>query len=55
LGTLNVTDSTRETLVAHVKKGGDLRLSTAADRADFTRRCGEMFQMIAATPEFQFC
>ncbi len=55
VGTLNVTDSTRQTLVAHVKQGGDLRLSTAAERAEFTRRCGEMFQMIAATGEFQFC
>ena len=55
LGTLNLTDSTHEVLVAHARKGGDLRLSTAAERADFTRRCGEMFQMIAATGEFQFC
>jgi len=28
---------------------------TAAERTEFTRRCGEMFQMLAATAEFQFC
>jgi hypothetical protein len=55
VGNTNVTDSTRETLVAHVKKAGDIRLSSAADQAAFTRRCGELFQMIAATAEFQFC
>jgi hypothetical protein len=55
VGNTNLAESTRETLVAHVKQGGDLRLSNAAERKDFTRRCGEMFQMIAATAEFQFC
>ena len=55
VGNTNIADSTREALVAHVKKGGDIRLSSAADRTEFTRRCGEMFQMIAATAEFQFC
>jgi uncharacterized protein (DUF1800 family) len=55
VGNTNIADSTREALVAHIKKGGDIRLSSAADRTEFTRRCGEMFQMIAATAEFQFC
>jgi uncharacterized protein (DUF1800 family) len=55
VGNTNIADSTRETLVAYAKKGGELRLSTPAERAEFARRCGEMFQMIAATGEFQFC
>ena len=55
VGSLNITDSTREALIAYAKNGGDIRLSSAADRTEFTRRCGEMFQMIAATGEFQFC
>jgi hypothetical protein len=55
VGNTNIADSTREALVAHVKKGGDIRLSSAAGQADFPRRCAEMFQMIAATAEFQFC
>jgi hypothetical protein len=55
VGSLNVTDATRQALVAYAEEGGDINLGTAKDRAEFTRRCGEMFQMIAATSEFQFC
>jgi uncharacterized protein (DUF1800 family) len=55
VGSLNVTDSTRQALVAYAQKGGDISLGTAKERGEFTRRCGEMFQMIAATGEFQFC
>ena len=54
VGTLNLTDDTRQSLVAHAQRGGDLRQDTEADRAEFTRRAGEMFQMIASTSEFQF-
>ena len=54
VGTLNLTDDTRQALVAHAQRGGDLRHGTEADRAEFTRRAGEMFQMIASTSEFQF-
>ena len=54
VGTLNLTDDTRRSLVAHAQRGGDLRHGTEADRAEFTRRAGEMFQMIASTSEFQF-
>lgn len=55
VGNTNISDTTRDALVAHVKKGGEIRLSSPSDQAAFTRRCGEMFQMIAATAEFQFC
>ena len=54
VGTLNLTDDTRQSLVAHAQRGGDLRHGTEADRVEFTRRAGEMFQMIASTSEFQF-
>jgi uncharacterized protein (DUF1800 family) len=54
VGCLNVTDDTRRELVAHAQRGGELRHGTDAERAEFTRRCGEMFQMLAATGEFQF-
>ena len=53
VGTLNLTDDTRQALGAHAQRGGDLRHGTEADRAEFTRRAGEMFQMIASTSEFQ--
>jgi uncharacterized protein (DUF1800 family) len=55
VGCLNVTDDTRRELIAHAQRGGELRHGTDAERAAFTRRCGEMFQMLAATGEFQFC
>ncbi|MBI3328360.1 MAG: DUF1800 domain-containing protein [Nitrospinae bacterium] len=55
VGCLNITDDTRQALVAHAQRGGELRHRTDAERAEFTRRCGEMFQMLASTSEFQFC
>jgi uncharacterized protein (DUF1800 family) len=55
VGCLNTTADTRRELIAHAQRGGELRHGTAAERAEFTRRCGELFQMLAATAEFQFC
>ena len=54
VGCLNISDATRSELVAHAQKGGDLRHSNADEQAQFTSRAGEMFQMIAATAEYQF-
>jgi hypothetical protein len=53
-GPLDVTPDTLAELKAHAQKDGDLRHGTPAEREAFTRRTGEMFQMIAATAEFQF-
>ena len=50
-GPLTVTDETRSQLMAHASKDGNL---STANQAEFARRTGEMFQMIAATAEFQF-
>jgi hypothetical protein len=55
LGCLNISDDTRRELVAHAQRDGELRHGTDTERAAFTRRSGEMFQMLAATAEFQFC
>jgi hypothetical protein len=55
LGCLNMSDDTRRELVAYAQRGGELRHGTDAERAAFARRTGEMFQMLAATAEFQFC
>jgi uncharacterized protein (DUF1800 family) len=55
VGCLNVTDGTRQSLIAHAQRQGELRHGTDAERAEFTRRSGEMFQMLASTGEFQFC
>ena len=54
VGQLQVTNETRRELVAHAQRGGELRHSSAAERARFAERSGEMFQMIAATSEYQF-
>jgi len=55
VGCLNITAETRGELVAHAQRGGSLSHGTAADQAAFTQRTSEMFQMLAATSEFQFC
>jgi uncharacterized protein (DUF1800 family) len=55
VGCLNVTAETRNELLAHAQRGGNLSHGTAAEQAAFTQRASEMFQMLAATSEFQFC
>ena len=55
LGCLNITAETRGELVAHAQRGGAVSHGTAAEQAAFTQRTSEMFQMLAATSEFQFC
>jgi uncharacterized protein (DUF1800 family) len=54
VGPLSVGDDTREELTAHAQKSGDLSHGSEAASAEFTRRTGEMLQMIAATAEYQF-
>ena len=54
VGPLTISDETRSELVGHVAQGGDLKHGSDVERADFTRRVGETFQMIATTSEFQF-
>ena len=54
VGPMTISGETHEQLVGHVARGGELRHSTDEERADFTRRVGETFQMIATTSEFQF-
>jgi hypothetical protein len=54
VGQLQVTQETRKELVAHTQRAGELRHGSEAEKSEFTRRAGEMFQMIAATSEFQF-
>ena len=50
VGALNITDETRSQLVAHAEKSGEVDTSAS----EFQIRTGEMFQMIAATSEYQF-
>jgi hypothetical protein len=50
VGCLNISDETRSQLVAHAQKGGAL---SSSNQSEFASRSGEMFQMIAATAEYQ--
>lgn len=50
IGALNLTDGARQQLIEHAQKTG----SADSSSSDFNIRTGEMFQMIAATSEFQF-
>ena len=54
VGCLNLTEDTRQQLITHAGRGGTLTHASDAERAEFTRRSGEMFQIIASTSEFQF-
>ena len=54
VGQLQVATETHGELVSHAQRSGELRHGSDSDRAEFTHRSGEMFQMIAATSEFQF-
>jgi len=54
VGQLQVIEETRRELVSHAQRGGDLSHGSPAERARFAERSGEMFQMIAATSEYQF-
>ncbi len=54
VGPMTIADETRKELVTHVAERGQLISGNEPERADFTRRASEMFQMIATTSEFQF-
>jgi len=54
IGPMTIAQETRSELVNHASHAGQLRHSNESERADFSRRVGEMFQMIATTSEFQF-
>jgi len=53
-GPVVVTSDTMSQLIAHATQEGELSHGNDKEQSDFTRRTGEMFQMIAATAEFQF-
>ena len=54
VGPMTVADETHQQLVSHAAKAGELRHGSETERAEFARRAGEMFQLIATTSEFQF-
>ena len=54
LGPLEVTEKTRDSLIAHTRQAGPLRRDTGQERSNFARRVGEMLQMVAASAEYQY-
>ena len=54
VGPMTVADETHQQLVSHADKAGELRHGSETERAEFAKRAGEMFQLIATTSEFQF-
>ena len=55
MGPLEVTEKTRDSLVAHVREAGPVARDTGEARSTFDRRVSEMLQMIAASAEYQYC
>ena len=53
IGPLDVSDETREALVAHVARDGDLSLADSAEGNESEARVGGLLSVIAATREFQ--
>jgi hypothetical protein len=54
MGSLEVSESTLLSLIEFAEQGGELRNNTEEERINFTRRVGQMLQMIVSTQEFQF-
>jgi hypothetical protein len=54
IGPLEVSEDTKEALVEEFRQGGELP-NTSKENPEFTRRVGEMLQLIVATQEYQFC
>ena len=53
IGPITVTDETRDSLIGHVERLGDLDLSEGPGDEESDRRVGELLGLIASTPEFQ--
>ena len=53
IGPLDVSDETRQALVAHVARDGDLSLADHTEGDDTEARIGGLLSVIAATREFQ--
>ncbi len=54
MGPLQIDEKTRSSLVAHAANGGPLGHATEEQRTNFSRRVGEMLQLIAASAEYQY-
>ena len=53
IGPVQVSEKTRNSLVEHVARGGELRRANGEERNKFAQRVGETLQLIVATGEYQ--
>ena len=53
IGPLNVSDKTKQALVSHVSRDGDLIFSDNSDDDKSEARVGNLLSVIAATREYQ--
>ena len=54
IGPAQVGEKTREALIEHAKRGGEIRRSTEEERSTLAKRVAEMLQLIVATAEYQY-
>ena len=54
IGPIEVVDETMSGLVAFAEESGELRNGTEEERIEFSKRVGQMLQMIVSTQDFQF-
>jgi len=54
MGPLRAAPETRQALLQHVARDGDLRFDAAAERQTSAERVAELLQLIAASREYQF-
>ena len=54
IGPLEVTEKTRDWLIEHARRGGELGRATEEERSSFAQRVTRMLQMIVSTGEYQY-
>ena len=54
IGPLEVTEKTRDWLIEHARRGGELGRATEEERSSFAQRVTRMLQMIVSTGEHQY-
>jgi len=55
LGPVTLDHDTRKEIIEHVAGGGEMLYGTKEEKAEFTRRACQIFQLISSTSAYQFC
>ena len=54
IGPVEVGEKSRNSMIEHAKKGGELRRATEDEQSQFARKVTEMLQLIVSTAEYQY-